>query len=373
MSKSNGSIKEPLIRITKRSTIKTWQAWAIRVAAIVAALIVSGLLALILIDKLRQNPGRIFDFFKCFAEGVFSNIDMTWKFFKDTAVLLCISLAITPAFRMKFWNIGAEGQTLMGILGTIAMSFYFGGKIPEGLLLLIMFIVALLCGGIWGVIPAIFKTLWNTNETLFTLMMNYVASFLVSFFLLKWIPSGNAMPIQEHGWLPKIGHNYLLIIIASVVIMVLLYAYLNYSKHGYEISVIGGSENTARYIGINVNKVVIRTMILSGVLCGLAGFLIGAGLDHMINSESVGGQGFTAIMVSWLAKFNPLFMVLTSGLVIFLQMGAEQISETFDVQGAMPDIIVGVILFFIIGCEFFINYQIHFRKKTTKSVEVNSK
>jgi simple sugar transport system permease protein len=149
----------------------------------------------------------------------------------------------------------------------------------------------------------------------------------------------------------------------------ILSAYFKYSKQGYEISVVGESEKTAKYIGINVKKVIMRTMFISGALCGIAGFLIGAGLDHSIASDSVGGQGFTAIMVSWLAKFNPLFMILTSGLVIFLQMGAEQISETFDVQGAMPDIIVGIILFAIIGCEFFLNYQIHFRKRKSKQKE----
>ena len=131
---------------------------------------------------------------------------------------------------------------------------------------------------------------------------------------------------------------------------------------------VGESVRTARYVGIKVNRVIIRTMILSGALCGLAGYLIGAGLDQTITTNSVGGQGFTAIMVSWLAKFNPLVMILTSGLITLLNQGAAQISQDFNVSSAFPSVTVGIILFFIIGseffiigCEFFINYRLVFR------------
>lgn len=359
-------IKQPLIHITKRSSVSTKRAIIVRIAAVLIALLVSGIFAFLLIEKLSAEPSRIFEFYGCFIEGVFSSGELVWTFFKDVAVLLCISLAVTPAFRMKFWNIGAEGQTLVGMLGAIAASFYLGGKVSNPLLLIIMLAVAIVAGAIWAVIPAIFKAVWNTNETLFTLMMNYVATYLVNFVLLMWVPSGNALGILPYGWLPAVGHNYLLIIIVAALLTAFLCVYFKHSKQGYEISVVGESERTAKYVGINVKKVVIRTMVISGVLCGLTGFLIGAGLDHSITPEAIGGQGFTAIMVSWLAKFNPLFMVITAGLVIFLQTGAGQISETFDVQGAMPNIIVGIILFFIIGCEFFLNYEIHFRKSKSK-------
>ena len=155
-----------------------------------------------------------------------------------------------------------------------------------------------------------------------------------------------------------------LIIFIVLALTIALYIYLNYSKHGYEISVVGESERTARYVGISVRKVIIRTMILSGLLCGLTGYLIGAGLDQSITTNSVGGQGFTAIMVSWLAKFNPLVMILTAGLIQLLSQGAAQISQDFNVSGALPSVITGIILFFIIGCEFFINYELHFRGHT---------
>ena len=369
--KKNTAVREPLIHLTRRAMIPRWQALCIRLGAFVLGLLVCGLAAFLLIEKLQNDPGRIGEFYQCFIKGSFSTSRKFWKFLKNAAVLLCIALALTPAFRMRFWNTGAEGQTLVGVLGGIAVNFYLGGKIPEWLLLVLMLIASLACGAVWGLIPALFKARWNTNETLFTLMMNYVATYLVSFSLIKWVPSGSSsLGKLKHGKLPTVGHDYLLIILIVLALTVFLYVYLKYSKHGYEISVVGESERTARYVGINVKKVIVRTMFLSGLLCGLAGYLIAAGLDQSVTTESVGGQGFTAIMVSWLAKFNPFVMVLTTGLIVLLNQGAAQISQNFDVSSAFPDVIVGIILFFIIGCEFFINYRIHFRvSRAARSVK----
>ena len=355
--------KQPLIHLTKRAFIHPVKAWAIRILAIVLGLLVCALVAFLLIDKIRENPAKILDFYNAFIKGSFSTSRKFWKFLKNLAILLSIALALTPAFRMRFWNTGAEGQTLVGVLGCIAVDFYLGGKIPEGALLVLMLLAALLSSAIWALIPAIFKALWNTNETLFTLMMNYVATYLVSFFLVIWVSNGSSsLPKMKTGKLPAIGGNdYLLIIIVTLVLTGVLYIYLNYSKHGYEISVVGESVRTAQYVGINVKKVIIRTMILSGMLCGLTGYLIGAGLDQSVTTNSVGGLGFTAIMVSWLAKFNPLATILTSGLIQWLSQGAAQISQDFNVSGALPEVITGIILFFVIGSEFFIHYQIHLR------------
>ena len=360
----NNAVHEPLFHLTKRATIPQWKAWLIRLAAIVLGLAVCGLVAYLLSDRLREGKKTLEDFYYCFIKGSFGSKRKMWKFFKSAAILQCISLAVTPAFRMRFWNTGAEGQTLMGVWGAIAVAFCFGGKVPEWALLVMMFAAALICGMVWAVIPAIFKAKWNTNETLFTLMMNYVATYVVSYFLVVWVPSGSSsLGKLKFGKLPSFGHDYLLIIIIVLVLTGLLYIYLRHSKHGYEISVVGESVRTAQYSGMNVSKVIIRTMVVSGLLCGLAGYLIGAGLDQSITTESVGGQGFTAIMVSWLAKFNPLVMLLTAGLVSLLNQGAAQISQDFNVSGAFPDVIVGIILFFIIGSEFFINYQIVLTKK----------
>ncbi len=164
------------------------------------------------------------------------------------------------------------------------------------------------------------------------------------------------------GWLPTLGSNeYLLNIIIVLLLTVLMFVYLKYSKHGYEISVVGESENTARYIGLNVKKVIIRTMLLSGGICGIAGLLLVGGTNHTISTTIANNRGFTAIMVSWLAKFNPINMILTSFLLVFLEKGASEISTVFGLNQSFSDILTGIILFFIIGSEFFINYQLHFR------------
>jgi simple sugar transport system permease protein len=180
---------------------------------------------------------------------------------------------------------------------------------------------------------------------------------------------GNALNIEAtEAYLDKIfGDKYFLNIALVGLRCILMYIYLRYSEQGYEISVVGESENTANYIGINVKKVIIRTMLISGAICGFAGFLIVGALDHSVAVDSVGGRGFTAIMVSWLAKFNPLYMILTSFLVVFLQRGTSFMGEIYRLDTSLADIFIGVVLLFIIGCEFFINYKINFRKDLFKS------
>ncbi len=370
-------VKAPLVHLSRRDVLPLWSKALIRLAAFILGMAVCGLVALLLIEKLRLDPSRLGEFYYSFIKGSFSTLAKRWKFFKNVAVLLCIALALTPAFRMRFWNTGAEGQTLVGVLAAVAVNFYLGGKYtngqvawPDWALLLLMFAAALAAGAIWGVIPALFKARWNTNETLFTLMMNYIATFIVSYFLMIWTPSGSSsLGMLSHGYLPKLGHEYFLLILIVAILTVSLYVYLNYSKHGYEISVVGESQKTALYIGISVKKVIIRTMTISGALCGLAGFLIVSALDHSVTTASIGGQGFTAIMVSWLAKFNPITMILTSFLITFLDQGSSQISTDFNIDSAFPSVIVGIIIFFIIGCEFFINYKINFRHKAAKEAK----
>ncbi|MBP3377352.1 MAG: ABC transporter permease [Clostridia bacterium] len=361
MKTNEKRIREPLFHVVKRPSIPLWKSMSIRLGAIIIAFLFSTLLASLLLGR---SP---IQFISTFFNGAIGTPRKIWNLAKDGAKLLCISLAVTPAFRMKFWNIGAEGQTLIGALAAVAVIFYLGGKVSNGVLLVLMFFAALIIGAIWGGIPAIFKAKWQTNETLFTLMMNYVAIGLVEYFLKIWVTSGSGtLGEMKFGHLPMVGHKYLLLIVCALIIAVLLYIYLNYTKQGYEISVVGESENTAKYIGINVGKVVIRTMIISGALCGIAGFLIVGALDHSVTAETVGGMGFTAIMVSWLAKFNPLTMIGSSLFIIFLQNGAAEISNMFRIDSSFPNMVVGIVLFFIIGCEFFINYKLKFRESAKK-------
>ena len=349
MSDKRAGEREPLFHLSRRHGIPWWQAWGIRGLAFVLGMLVCGVVAFLLIEKLQQRPERIGDFYYAFIKGAFGTQRKFWKLLKNIAILQCIALALTPAFRMHFWNTGGEGQTLVGVLACIAVDFYLGGTIPEPLLLTLMLLASLLAGALWGLLPAVCRAQWGTNETLFTL-------YLVGFFLEVWVTSGSGvLPQMKTGKLPTVGNNsYLLIILIVLALTVFLYIYLNYTKHGYEISVVGESVRTARYVGMNDKKVIIRTMLLSGALCGLAGYLIGAGLDLSVSAQSVGGQGFTAIMVSWMANFNPLMMIL---------------SQDFDVSGALPNVIVGIILFFIIGSEFFVNYRIQFIRKEKEAVK----
>ena len=379
-SKKNktGTPREPLFHIIKRDTIVWYKAWAVRIIAVLAALVVCGVLITLLSHK---NPIEVY---KAMIDGNFSTPRRIWMFFQELAILLCVALAVTPAFKMQFWNIGAEGQVLMGGLATAAVMLFLGDTfdnlesyflaspvlssfsfLPKALFIIIMVVAALLAGAVWGLIPALFKAKWNTNETLFTLMMNYIATQIVLFCICNWVRDGSGIlrPMKDFG-LPVVGPSaYFLNILIVAVLTVIMYVYLRYSKQGYEISVVGQSRNTARYVGIGVGKVVIRTMFISGLLCGLAGLLLVGGTNYTISTATAGGRGFTAIMVSWLGKFNPLYMVLTAGLVAFLQRGSINIVTQFRLNDAISDIITGIILFFIIGCEFFLNYKIVFRHR----------
>ena len=359
--------KTSLFHIAKRDALPWYQAALIRGCAILLALVVCALVTMLMTG---ENP---FSIYATIFKGAFGTARKTWVTFQNLAVLLGISLAVTPAFKMRFWNIGAEGQVLIGCLATAACMICLGDKIPNALLILISLLAALAAGGIWGLLPAFFKAKWNTNETLFTLMMNYIATQLSAFFIIVWeVPKGAGKigiinQNSEAGWLPVIGgQKYLLIILVVAILTVLMYIYLNYSKHGYEIAVVGESQRTASYAGIKVDRVIIRTMLLSGAVCGLMGFLLTAGTDHTLTTTIVGGRGFTAVMVSWMAKFNPIVMIFTSLLLVVLGRGASEISSTFSLNQSFSDILTGIILFFIIGSEFFITYQVSLRKNGKK-------
>ena len=249
---------------------------------------------------------------------------------------------------------------------------YYLYELPTPLLVTLMIASALLGGAIWAVIPAIFKAIWGTNETLFTLMMNSIAACLTLFMMKFWsLKTGNVDKeiLDPQGKVNAIfGNNHLIVIITVLAICAVMYVYLKYSKHGYEISVVGESERTAKYVGINVRKVIIRTMAISGLICGLAGFLIVAPAQN-ISSTIVGGQGFTAIMVAWLAKFNPIVMILSAFLFIFVSAGGHEISTMLKVESAYADILIGLLLFFIIGCEFLISYELSPTARGTALIE----
>ena len=353
-----------MIQISKRGAVSRKRNIAIRLAAIALAIIVC---AVITMATTGTDP---FAVFSAFINGSFGSERKLWIFLQDTAILLIISLAVTPAFKMHCWNLGAEGQVLAGAMAAAACMVLLGDTVSNGALIACMVIASVVTGAVWAGIPALFKAKFNTNETLFTLMMNYVATQIVAYFCVKWENPVGSCTIgvinaqNEAGWLPQLGNKYLLVIMVAILMTVLIYFYLNYTKHGYEIAVVGESERTARYIGIKVPRVIVRTMLFSGAICGVAGLLLVGGIHHTVSTSLVGGQGFTAVMVSWLAAFNPIVMILTSALLIFMSSGANQLATSCGLNQSFGDILTGVLIFFIIGSEFFVQYKISFRKKS---------
>ena len=321
----------------------------------------------ILIMACGADPAEAYSLF---FRGIFGTPAAFAEIFVKACPLILTGLGCAVAYRTGFFNIGAEGQVLIGGATSAAMMIYLGNSLPPVVLFPLMFLGSAAAAMIWGVIPAFFKAYWNTNETLFTLMMNYVATQVITYCIIFWEnPKGSNSvgtinSSTKGGWIPQLfGLDYGWNLVIVLALTVAMFIYLKYSKQGYEIAVVGESENTARYAGINVKRVILRTMALSGAICGIAGFIIVGGASHTISTSTAGGRGFTAIIVSWLSKFNTFVMILVSFFLVFMQKGAGQIASQFNLNENAPDIITGIILFFILGCEFFINYKVGFRSR----------
>lgn len=350
--------KEPLFHIIRRPMLPWYRSLLIRFIAILLALLLCGVITTILTGL---DPVQVY---KTILTGAVGTKRKIWTTLQNTAILLCASLAVTPAFMMKFWNVGGEGQILMGCLATAACMLKLR-NLPAAILFPVMVVTSIAAGACWAAIPAIFKSKWNTNETLSTLMLNYIATQLVAYYVVLWEnPKGSGtvgvINADNHeGWFPSLhGQKYLLNILIVAAVCIFLTIYLRVTKHGYELSVVGESEKTAKYLGIKVPSVIIRTAALSGAICGLTGLLLVAGTNHTITTSLAAGRGFTAVMVSWMSKFNTAAMLLTSFLIVFLERGAGEISTVFELNSSFSDILTGIILFFIIGSEFFISYRI---------------
>lgn len=361
---SAAKVKEPFVRLTKKENVSQLKAWGYRGIALVLGLIAVAVFMKIVIDV---SPVELYS---TMIKGAFGNKIYLSSTLIYTAKLLCIAVALAPAFKMRFWNIGAEGQLLAGGLATAIVMVYCSTALPAWLLFFVMIVAAVAAGALVGFLPALFKAKFNTNETLFTLMMNYVVIKLVDFFYDKWKGSASSLGkinrATKAGYLPELfGTDWALNTVVVLILAVLVFLYLKKTKHGYEIAVVGESVNTARYAGINVNKVIIRTMLMSGAICGMCGFLTVAGQDHSISSGTTGGgYGFTAIIVAWLAKFNTIQMVFISLFIVVLERGTNLIANSNDAfDSSASQIVIGIVLFFVIGAEFFINYKLNFRKK----------
>ncbi len=353
---------EPLFHIVKRDALPVWKSALFTLGSIVLSLLISAIVCGVISN---QNPLL---FFKYLVDGSFKTERRIWTLLRDASLLLGVTMALLPAFKMKFWNLGGNGQILMGALVAVACMKFLGGKIPDAAANVIMVVSSVLIAAIWAAIPAIFKAFFKTNESLFTLMMNYIAVGLVNYFITLHSDSGSntIRPIAAAN-LPQIGNEYLLSIIVVAVISAFMILYFKKSKRGYEVAVVGESENTARYVGINVKKTIIRTLALSGALCGVVGLLLGGSINRTITASTANNMGFTAIMVAWLAKLNPVIAIVAAIFITFVNNGMSTVRTNFGLTSvASTNIVLGIVYFFIIAGDFFLTYKIVFNKSKKK-------
>ena len=350
-------VKTPLIRLAKRDAMPAWQVWCIRGSSFIAAILLGALIFLVL----GNNPISAYGTILSGSLGKSTAIRQTVKI---AIPLLGTALAIAPCFKMRFWNIGAEGQITAGAVAASYFALFWADRLPGPALILVMAAAGAVAGGIWALVPAFFKAKWGTNETLFTLMMNYIIIGVV-----RWLqggpwegrPGSQIIPqFDSKAVLPKVlGVHCGWIIV--LVLTVVMFIYMKYTKQGYEIAVIGESENTARYAGMNVGAIIMRTMFLSGAISGLVGFIVASGANNTLYDGVAAGVGFTAITVAWLAQLNPFAMIGISALLAVLEKGADTLQTRMNVPASISDIITGIFLFCMLGCEFFINYRIILR------------
>ena len=355
--------KTPLLRIAKRESMAPGKTWLIRLGAFLFAL----LIGFAIFAALGVSPVSAYGIM---IQGSWGKKTVIRQVIKYAVPLLGTALALAPCFKMRYWNIGAEGQITMGAMAATFFALKCSG-LPSPVLLILMAVAGTVFGGLWGTIPAIFKSRWGTNETLFTLMMNYIAIGIV-----KWLqggpwegkPGSQIIPnFAKSAYLPSLFGVHIGWIVVLVLVVV-LFVYLKFTKHAYEIAVLGESENTARYAGMNVRRITVRTAFLSGAIAGLVGFLVVSGADHTLADGVAAGVGFTAITVCWLAQLNPFAMIAISLLLSTLSKGAATLQTKMNIPTSLSDIITAVILLCMLGCEFFINYRLITRGHHEKEV-----
>jgi ABC-type uncharacterized transport system, permease component len=369
--------REPLVRLAKRDNATFAYKSLVRLLAVLFAyLLIMWFLTTVTGYTFGEVNGHM-------RTGAFGTEYTKAALAKNMMLLLGIGIALAPAFKMRFWNIGAQGQVFVGALISAILMWYLGGEmtaakgISNGMMIFLCLVCSILVGGVWAAIPAFFKVKINANETLFTLMMNYVAIKLVAYFLDTWKGRISTLPrintVSRVGWLSEMfGSEYGAIILVVAILAVWMFFYMRNTKHGYEIAVVGESYNTARYAGISTSKVILRTAFISGAICGLIGMLYVTGDNHAVSLTTGGSYGFTAIIVAWAAKFNPFSMALIAFAIVFLECGATGVIDSLTesiLNSYTAYIIVGVFLLFLIGSEFFINYRLIYNAKITAFFE----
>jgi ABC-type uncharacterized transport system permease subunit len=351
---------EPFVLIEKRAELGPRQSVLVRLGSVLLALVAGGLFML----AIGYNP---FELYGTIVYGAFRSAMAFQATVKIMIPLLIAALGVTLSFKMKFWNIGGEGQIIMGAVFASYFALYCA-NIPHVPLMIIMFVAGAIGGGLWGLIPAYFKAKFNTNETLLSLMLNYIAFNIIV--LLRdgpWAdPTSKGFPkiarFVENSQLDKVFGIQVGWII-GLALVVAVFFYMRYTKQGYEISVVGESKSTANYAGMNVKKIILRTMFISGAIAGIAGMVQASGSDLTLATAVAGGVGFTAIIVAWLARLNPIGILVVSFLFSVLEKGSSVMQSTYGISTYSANVIQGIILFFVLACEFFIFYKFTLGRK----------
>ncbi len=360
-----------MLRIVKNDGLKKKQIIKIQVTAILVAFIFTGIFILLM----GYNP---LEFFSKMIYGAIGESSKILQTFERAIPLIITSMGILVAFKMKFWNIGGEGQIMMGALGATFVALNVDPDLPGILVIPLMIVAGMIGGGIWALIPAFFKVRFGTNETIFTLMLNYIAINFVTYLQFgPWRdPEGNGFPVipkfNENGVLPEIFGLHAGVFLAIIGI-ILIYIFINNTKKGYEISVVGESIETARYAGINIKGVTITAMMISGGLCGLAGMVQASAIENSLSAGLSAGIGFTAIITAWIGKLNPPIVAIVCVLFAMLTQGGSYVEISMSVPAAVAGMIQGLILFFVLAGEFFVNYKLVKGEGLRKRVETVSK
>lgn len=351
-----------MLRIIKRNEVSREESIVIRVASVFFALVVSG----IFLSAIKLNPLQVY---ASMLKGAFGSAYSIRETVKIAIPLIITALGISIAFKMQFWNIGGEGQIVMGAFASSFFALKFP-NLPKPILLTIMVAAGIIGGGLWALIPAVFKSKWRTNETIVTLMMNYIALKWVTF--LQYGPwkdkTAQGFPkipnFSDNAILPDIFGIHIGLIFA-IILVIAVYIFMNRTKKGYEIAVLGESESTALYAGININKTIIIAMMLSGGLCGLTGMIQASAISNTLSVEVSGGVGFTAIIISWLSSLSAPIILVVGVLFAALEQGGSFIQTAFGIPSAAASILQSMILFFVLGSEFFIKYKILISNKAS--------
>lgn len=355
--------REPFIRIVKRAEMAKKKLLLFYATAIIAAVTAGGLFMALM----GINP---FSFYAVVISGCFKTALSKISLVRIIVPLLITSLGVALAFKMKFWNIGAEGQFIMGAIGASFIALNYGDSLPHAVVMLLMAAAGIVFGGIWGLIAAFFKCRFGTNETLLTLMLNYIALYIIQYLRDgPWRdPAAGGFPkiakFPKNAWIDKLFGLDISWMIA-LALVVIVFVYLKYTKQGYEISVVGDSIDTARYAGMNNARIIMRTMFFSAAVAGFAGMLEAAGdaTSHTLSMGIASGVGFTAIIVAWLAKLNPFGIAAVSVLFGILEKGSGVAESSFGISSSVSQILQGIILFVILGADFFVRYRPVIKKR----------